>query len=66
VGHIQDVVVDIAHRGEQLGSALLDSLIDYARDKQCYKIVLEAKEEIMPFYQKNGFSKSGASLSLYF
>ena len=42
----------------------MQELIDNARNENCYKLVLECREEKKFFYEKLGFNCSGYSMSL--
>merc|ERR1711963_1059480 len=52
VGHVEDVVVDAAHRKKGLARELLAALANQARTAGCYKIILDCKEENAAFYEK--------------
>ena len=41
VGHIEDFVVDKEHRNKKIGTKLIDMAIKMAKQKGCYKIILE-------------------------
>jgi glucosamine-phosphate N-acetyltransferase len=66
VGHIEDFVVDKDHRNKKIGSKLIDMAIKMAKQKGCYKIILECTDELIPFYQKFGFKKNANSMQIYF
>ena len=53
VGHIEDVVVDINFRGLGLGKKLIEIAINECKD--CYKIILNCKDNKIGFYEKCGF-----------
>ncbi|KAL9261554.1 Glucosamine 6-phosphate N-acetyltransferase-like protein [Drosera capensis] len=55
VGHIEDVVVDASVRGLHLGKKIIDFLTKHAESEGCYKVILDCKEENIPFYEKCGF-----------
>jgi dTDP-4-amino-4,6-dideoxygalactose transaminase/GNAT superfamily N-acetyltransferase len=57
VAHIEDVVINENYRHLKLGSELLKHLIDYSKNNNCYKIVLNCKENISKFYEFNNFIK---------
>lgn len=57
-GHIENVVTDSSYRGKGVGKALIDYLVDKAKRKGCYKVVLNCSDENVPFYQKCGFKKT--------
>ena len=55
VGHIEDVVVDNRSREKGVGKAIIDSLVEIAKEKGCYKVILNCSNENVPFYIKCGF-----------
>lgn len=65
VGHIEDVVVDVDYRKKGLGKMLIDYLIDYAKTKKSYKVILNCSSENAEFYTKCGFSKKNIEMSIY-
>ena len=66
VAHVEDVVVDNQHRGLGIGKSILRFAVDYARGKNCYKIILNCCEDLREFYQKEGFLKHSEGMSIYF
>ena len=59
VAHIEDLVVDKNCRNKNIGGILLNYAIEYAKQLNCYKIILDCKQELIPFYEKNKFYNSG-------
>jgi hypothetical protein len=55
VGHIEDIVIDKSYRGIGLANLLMIKLIDLAKQHKCYKIILDASNDVAPFYEKFGF-----------
>ena len=55
VGHIEDLVVDKGFTGFGIGSKLIEYAYGIAKNNKCYKIILDCKRELVPFYIKNGF-----------
>ena len=55
VGHIEDVVVRKDYEGKGVGMKLIRSLLDCAKEKNCYKTILDCKDDVKPFYEKIGF-----------
>ena len=53
--HIEDVVVDNRSREKGVGKAIIDSLVEIAREEGCYKVILDCSNENVPFYIKCGF-----------
>ena len=57
VGHIEDVVVSKEFEGRGIGIKLVTTLLDVASVKNCYKTILDCKEELIPFYERIGFKQ---------
>ena len=57
-GHIEDVAVDKNLKGMGIGNAVVKECIEYAKNRGCYKIILDCSEEVRIFYEKLGFVKS--------
>ena len=66
VGHIEDIVVHPQHRGKGIATQILTQLTQYAETKECYKVILDCKEEVAKVYEKAGFEKHGLQMSKYF
>ena len=65
VAHLEDLVVTNSQRGLGLGRLLVDYVLDICRTQvSCYKVILDCKEELEPFYEKLGFSKSGSQMRI--
>jgi glucosamine-phosphate N-acetyltransferase len=65
VGHIEDIVVDKSFRSLGISKKIIDKLIFFANNKNCYKIILDCKANLCDFYEKNGFEKHGVQMSKY-
>ena len=57
VGHIEDVVVSKEFEGKGIGIKLVTSLLEVAKAKNCYKTILDCKDELIPFYERIGFKQ---------
>ena len=57
VGHIEDVVVSKEFEGRGVGIKLVKSLLEIASVRNCYKTILDCKNELIPFYEKIGFKQ---------
>ena len=57
VGHIEDVVVKKGFEGQGIGMKLVLSLLDIAKERVCYKTILNCEDELIPFYEKIGFKQ---------
>lgn len=62
VGHIEDLVVDNNYKGRGIASQLINHCTKIAEENNCYKIILDCKEELIPFYNKNNFKKQGVCM----
>ena len=58
VGHIEDVVVRKDYEGQGIGMKLVSSLLDVAKQRKCYKTILNCEDSLKPFYEKIGFKKA--------
>jgi len=59
-GVIENVVTDSQFRGSGYGSAILKHALEYAWEKDCYKVMLltgRKSEEIFRFYESVGFDR---------
>ncbi len=65
-GHIEDVVVCKSARGRGLGKKLVTHLVDIAKSKGCYKVILDCAENNVAFYERCGFTKKECQMALYF
>lgn len=63
-GIIEDVVVRDEFRGNNLGSKLIQKLIDKGKELGCYKIILSCFPERVAFYERNGFFKESILMRL--
>jgi len=65
VGHVEDVVVDAACRGQRLGKKIIDFLGQEAERLGCYKILLDCSEKNVRFYEKCSYELKGAYMARY-
>lgn len=54
-GRLEDVVVNDTYRGKQLGKLIVTTVALLAKTLNCYKITLECKDKLIPFYQSIGY-----------
>lgn len=57
-GRVEDVVVDLTMRGKRLGILINEALVKMARSLGVYKLSLECKTELIPFYNKFGYNEN--------
>jgi glucosamine-phosphate N-acetyltransferase len=62
VGHIEDVVVKKDFQGEKIGNKIIKFLLEFARDRGCYKTILNCTDDVKEFYEKIGFIFSANEL----
>lgn len=58
---VENVVTDREYRKRGLATRVLDMAIDYAKEKHCYKVILQsgmARREAHQFYERKGFDGS--------
>ncbi len=65
VGHIEDIVVKNEYRGKQFVRFILEELKSIAREKNCYKIILDCNEAVKGVYEKYGFTERGIEMGIY-
>ena len=63
--HIEDFVIDKEYRNKKIGTKLISLSLEYSREVGCYKILLDAKDDVIPFYEKVGFKKTTNGLTIY-
>jgi glucosamine-phosphate N-acetyltransferase len=66
VGHIEDVVVSSKCRNLGIGKKLISKCLDIAKERKCYKVILDCNEENTKFYEKINFVKFGNSMKINF
>lgn len=65
VGHIEDVVVDSNYRKFGLGKKLIKKIVEYCKEKSCYKIILNCSEHNKGFYEKCDFENKEIEMVMY-
>jgi glucosamine-phosphate N-acetyltransferase len=65
VCHIEDVVTKQEYRGKGIAKQLLEKCVEYAKQNNCYKVILDCKDENVAIYEKCGFAKTGNQMANY-
>ena len=53
--YIQDLTVRPEHQGKGVGTALMNKMLAYLKEKRIYMISVMFEERLRPFYEKFGF-----------
>jgi glucosamine-phosphate N-acetyltransferase len=64
VGHVEDVAVRKGHEGGGIGGSVVKEAVRMAKELGCYKVILDCKEELEPFYERMGFSRHDVGMRL--
>ena len=65
IGHIEDIVIDNKQRGKGYAKIIMNNLIDYGLKQNCYKFILNCKDEFIEFYKKYNFVKFNNNMIKY-
>ncbi len=71
IGFIENVITDIKYRGKGIGKNIIENAIKYAKEQNCYKVLLQSGKErtdAHKFYESLGFdgeSKKAFELRFY-
>ena len=66
VAHIEDFVVKQEYRSQNIGKDLMDYAINYAKQNNCYKIILDTDSKLVNYYSNYGFVNKGIYMGYYF
>jgi glucosamine-phosphate N-acetyltransferase len=64
VGHIEDVAVHRDHQQHGIGTALVQYATEEARQRGCYKVILDCFEHLVPFYERLGYRRHNLGLRI--
>ena len=64
-GHIEDVVTRKGFTGQGVAKKLIERVIKEAKEKWCYKIILDCNSQLTPFYEKFWFKKEWIFMRSY-
>lgn len=62
VGHIEDIVVRKDERGKGYGKKIVKFLLERADEFNCYKTVLDCRNNLQEFYEKCGMKREGVEM----
>lgn len=62
---IEDVVIDNKYRNKGYGKKLIELLVNESKKYNCYKTILDCKENNVKFYNKCKFTNMGCHMALY-
>ncbi len=63
--HVEDVVTREWYQWQGIASALMNHVVQVAKDKKCYKIILDCDENLVGYYEKFWFEKKGTFMNQY-
>lgn len=63
MAHIEDIVVSDKHRGKGYGKAIIEYLVEFSRQNNCYKASLNCKEHNIKFYKECNFIEGGITMN---
>ena len=66
VAHIEDFVVKQEYRSQNIGKDLMNYAIDYAKQNNCYKVILDTDSKLVNYYINYGFVNKGIYMGCYF
>jgi glucosamine-phosphate N-acetyltransferase len=66
VAHIEDFVVKKEYRSQNIGKDLMNYAINYAKQNNCYKIILDTDTKLVNYYSNYGFVNKGVYMGYYF
>ncbi len=64
VAYIEDVAVTTNHKGNGIGTALIEYLVKLSRKRSCYKVILNCQPNLIPFYTHCGFHQSAIQMRI--
>ena len=58
VAHIEDVSTKKEFEGHGVAKAVMTEAMEYAKERGCYKVILDCSTETVGFYEKIGFKRN--------
>ncbi len=68
-GFIEDLYVEETHRGQGIGTILINHVITQAKKNNCYKLICPSRhtrDQIHKMYEKHGFKNYGLEFRMDF
>lgn len=65
LAHIEDICINPNYRGMRYGQLLINTLIEKARENDCYKVTLYCEDKLEKFYSSE-LKKNGIQMVKYF
>jgi glucosamine-phosphate N-acetyltransferase len=66
VAHIEDLIISTSYQSRGFGKKFLEYLVDFAKNEQCYKCILNCIPQNENFYRKCGFLTGQIQMNHYF
>ena len=66
VGHIEDIIIKEEYRKKGFGKIIIEYLTNFAKNNNCYKVILNCSDFNMNFYINCGFNLKSNGMALYF
>ena len=65
VCHIEDLIIKKEFRNKKLSSKLINYCIEFSKKNNCYKIILNCKNNLINYYKKFGFENINQEMCIY-
>jgi glucosamine-phosphate N-acetyltransferase len=65
-GHIEEVATRKGYEGMGVASTLIKKAIEVAQENNCYKLILDCEDNLIPFYEKFDFKEKGNYMRIDF
>jgi glucosamine-phosphate N-acetyltransferase len=65
-GHIEEVATRKEFEGMGVASTLIKKAIEIVKENNCYKLILDCKDSLVPFYERFGFESKGNYMRIDF
>lgn len=62
--HIEDLIIRAKYRKSGIGTILLEFAKQFAVNNNCYKIILDCKDSIKSFYEKNNYVQHNNNIQM--